>query len=371
MPHISENRQLKQQFRELVEKAQENQIALERCQKFELAMLAAENIAALLETLLFTAMRHFDLADCRLIWFDRQHIIRPLVDESTRQQFGHRLIFTALNEDVEELFKRTLKPVLRPLTPMEKVRWFPGKTQVASVAFLPLVRNGELMGCLLLGSHDEKRFTPDKAVDFMSHMAMIASLCLQNSVNQEQVRLLSMLDNLTKVKNRRAFDDDMRKEVARAHRSGEALSCLFIDADFFKKINDTYGHQTGDETLRQLASWVKAQLRESDHLARYGGEEFAVLLPNCDEALACQIAERIRQSVEQQQVVAEGASFGITLSIGVTTFDPREYDDLPHEQAIKSLLGHADAGVYAAKEGGRNRVCLQPFSSVFDHLAVS
>ena len=357
----SENEQLKRQFRELVTKAQENQTTLERYQKCELALLSAENIADLLEVLLYKSNRHFDLSDCRLIWFDRQQSLRPLVEESARQQFGHRLVFSGMTHDVEGLFGDSLKPVLRALTPVEKLRWFPGKTHVESAAFMPLVCNGVLVGSFNLGSPELKRFSSDKAVDFMAHMGLIAAMCLQNSAIKEQIRLLSMMDNLTQVKNRRCFDDDINKEVSRAQRHGQPLSCLFIDADFFKKINDTHGHQAGDETLRCLASWVQTQLREADQLARYGGEEFAVLLPDCDETLAYQVAERIRQHVASQTIQFEGVDINITLSIGVSTFNAEDFENATREQTIKALLGQADAAVYDAKESGRNQVCVREF----------
>ena len=365
----SENEQLRQQFRELVAKAQENQTILERFQQFELAMLSAENIAELLEVLLYRSIRHFDLSDCRLVWFDKQQSLRPLVDETARQQFGHRLVFSGMTHDVESLFGGRFKPILRALTPVEKLRWFPGKTHVESAAFMPLVCNGTLVGSFNLGSPSLERFTSDKAVDFMGHMGLIAAMCLQNSAIKEQIRLLSMMDNLTQVKNRRCFDNDISKEVSRAQRSGQPLSCLFIDADHFKNINDTYGHQAGDETLKSLAAWVKTQLREGDQIARYGGEEFAVLLPDCDETLAYQVAERIRQHVASQNIQFENTTIQITLSIGVSTYKVEEFADLTREQTVKSLLGQADAAVYDAKENGRNQVRVREFRLNVDSVA--
>lgn len=362
MSHASlENQQIKQQLRELVAQVQDNHAILERFQKFELSLLSAENIADLLEVLLYKSMRHFDLSDCRLIWFDREQSLRPLVDEIIRQQFGHRLVFSNMAQDVENLFGIHLKPILRALTPIEKTRWFPGKTYIESAAFIPLVCNGVLVGSFNLASPDLQRFTSDKAVDFMAHMGLIAAMCLQNSAIKEQIRLLSMMDNLTQVKNRRCFDNDINKEVSRAQRSGQPLSCLFIDADHFKNINDTYGHQAGDETLRSLAAWVKTQLREADQLARYGGEEFAILLPDCDEALAYQVAERVREYVAAQIIPFEGVDISITLSIGVSTYNAKDFAGVAREQAIKALLGRADAAVYDAKQNGRNQVCVREF----------
>ncbi len=366
----SQNQQLKQQFRELIAKAMNNQAILERFQQFELAMLSADNLADLIETLLYTSIRHFTLSDCRLVWFDREQELRLSLSDITLKQCGHRLVFNSLITDIEGIFLGQYKPVLKPLSEQEKPHWFPGKTVVQSAAFIPLLCGGVLAGCIILGSSEESRFTSDKAVDFMGHMGLIAAMCLQNSANKECIRRLSMIDNLTQVKNRRCFDDDISKEVARAQRASQPLSCLFIDADFFKAINDNYGHQAGDAALCALANWVKLQLREGDHLARYGGEEFAILLPECDADLAYQVAERIRTFVEQQQVEFEDISLCITLSIGVSTFDGKIHKQAHREQVVKALLGQADAAVYDAKQTGRNRVCVREFGLSGESLIV-
>lgn len=367
MQNASEKNQLlKQQLRELVLKAQDNQAVLERFQDFELAMLSSQGIGELIDVLLFKSILHFELSDCRLIWFDELQSLRALVQETDRQQCGHRLVFSGLTHEVEQLYVTQKKPILRPLTPVEKLRWFPGRTHVESAAFIPLICRGKLVGSFQMGSPESKRFTADKAFDFMAHMGMIAAMCLQNMAAQEQIRLLSLLDNLTKVKNRRAFDLDINAEVARAQRTQQPLSCLFIDADFFKRINDHYGHQAGDEALRCLAQWAQSQLRETDSIARYGGEEFAVLLPDCDQQLAFDIAERIRLFVQSQMIAFENEEIRLTLSIGVSSFYPGKFAALAKSKIIKALIAQSDAGVYEAKEKGRNRVCFKSFEDASD-----
>lgn len=358
--------QLRQQYDELIGWAKDNVATLARFQDFERDMLACENISALMETLLLKSYQRFDLSDCRLIWFDDQQTFRPLLSESDRKQYGHRLVFSGMSFDVEGLFKNKQTPILRALSPSEKLRWFPGKTNVATAAFIPLICGGKLVGSLNFASPKIDRFTEDKGVDFITHMGFIVAICLQNQIAQEQIRLLGLLDNLTKVKNRRSFDQDIKTEVARAKRNKQPLSCLFLDADFFKNINDTHGHQAGDETLRCMAKWAQAQLRETDHIARYGGEEFAILLPNCDERLAFEIADRIRRFTEEQVVNFEGVGIQFTLSIGVSTFHAKSHQHIDSDRAIKTLLGQADAGVYDAKETGRNKVCYREFGEALE-----
>lgn len=358
----SENQQLRRQFRELLDKASGNQAVLEKFQQFELAMLSAGQLDDLIKTLLDHALRHFSLADCRLVWLERHLALRDLVPETASKSFAYRLLFNGLQKELDALFPQPpFLPVLRTVTAREKGIWFPGESQVQSAAVIPLVCDGVLAGAYLLGSSDAMRFSADKAVDFMAHMGLIASMCLQNSANKERIHRLSMMDNLTQVKNRRCFDSDISKEVARAQRSGEPLSCLFLDADWFKSINDTHGHQAGDEILCALARWVSQQLREGDHLARYGGEEFAVLLPQCSTAMAMQVADRIRLFVRAQEVPFAGKMLRLTVSIGVSTFPGERFPELDRDVAIRTLLRQADAAVYDAKQSGRDRVCIREF----------
>jgi diguanylate cyclase (GGDEF)-like protein len=122
-----------------------------------------------------------------------------------------------------------------------------------------------------------------------------------------------------------------------------------------------HGHQVGDESLCALASWIKSQLRECDHLARYGGEEFVVLLPQCDEFMALQVAERIRANVEAQCLVTPSIQLKLTVSIGVCTFLMTDGSLLERDIIIKQLLKMADQAVYDAKKLGRNRVCVRTF----------
>jgi diguanylate cyclase (GGDEF)-like protein len=237
---------------------------------------------------------------------------------------------------------------------------------------LPLMRQNTMIGSLQMGSSSVTRFTADKAVDFMDHLAQIIAVCLENCVNHEHLRRLSLIDMLTRVKNRRSFDQDLNKELSRANRTMKPLSCLFIDVDFFKTVNDTYGHQAGDHALKLIAKTIGDQLRQTDHLARYGGEEFAALLPDCDREMAVQIAERIRYSTEQTIIECEGIeAFKVTVSLGVSTWYP---EPLAQEDengwAGQRLVAKADSAVYEAKKGGRNQVRFLGFNEEKGSLAV-
>jgi diguanylate cyclase (GGDEF)-like protein len=159
---------------------------------------------------------------------------------------------------------------------------------------------------------------------------------------------LSTSDPLTGALNRRQFMALLSREQKRAERYAARYSLLMVDIDHFKKINDTYGHQTGDEAIRRMAEVCQAHLRPTDMLCRYGGEEFLVALTHTDEAGARIAAERIREAVAKVEIAADGRTVRMTVSIGVTSFVPAV--------RVEQLIECADQALYAAKTGGRNQV---------------
>ncbi|MDR7555363.1 MAG: diguanylate cyclase [Armatimonadota bacterium] len=163
---------------------------------------------------------------------------------------------------------------------------------------------------------------------------------------------LATSDPLTSLLNRRALEERLYLEMERARRSGHPLSCLILDIDLFKEINDRYGHKVGDDVIRQLAKVVLERKRDRDVVCRYGGEEFVWLLPGIDKGLAVEMADLLRRAVNEIDIPTGENSFNITISVGVSTYLWKEHGRLRAE----ALLEHADRALYQAKEQGRNRV---------------
>lgn len=166
----------------------------------------------------------------------------------------------------------------------------------------------------------------------------------------EEIYRMMTIDGLTRVHNKRAFDEALEREISRSRRYRRPLSLVLFDVDHFKKINDTRGHLAGDAVLASLADVAARNLRREDFLARVGGEEFALLLPEVALEGGRLVAEKIRQLVAQAAFSFEGQPIEVTASFGVATLEP----EAPVE-AVK-LYAVADARLYEAKRGGRNRV---------------
>ncbi|HEX2583988.1 MAG TPA: diguanylate cyclase [Steroidobacteraceae bacterium] len=171
----------------------------------------------------------------------------------------------------------------------------------------------------------------------------------------EENRRLSIIDALTGVYNRRYLMEQLVKEVDRSARYHHPLSLMLCDVDHFKRINDTYGHQCGDETLVQFSQTLRGCLRETDWISRYGGEEFVIVLPETNLSAAAQVAERCRAALAKEPLKISNQSLPVTASFGVSGWQ----EGVPVGAEVSKLIAVADTGVYASKQNGRNRVTVQ------------
>jgi diguanylate cyclase (GGDEF)-like protein/PAS domain S-box-containing protein len=183
----------------------------------------------------------------------------------------------------------------------------------------------------------------------VTHFAAIERDLTATKQLQEELMRLANTDALTGLLNRRRFMEHASAEFARAERYRRELAMLMLDIDHFKQINDTHGHATGDQAIRALAQCMRQVLRTSDWPARWGGEEFAILMPETALAGAALLAERLRAELAALEIATPGGPLRFTVSAGVAA----RTDDDRHFMA---LMERADAALYAAKHGGRNRV---------------
>lgn len=219
---------------------------------------------------------------------------------------------------------------------------FPG---ARNVVVTPMFAEGGCVGVLVFehgarrGSRIERRL-----LTIIERFASHTALALRNATLLTTVQEAASTDALTGIANRRAFEVALDREIARSIRTGEPLSLVMLDLDHFKALNDTHGHQMGDNVLAEVAAALRSQCRDMDVAARYGGEEFAVILPNCSPEEAAASATRLWAGIGDAN-----NSVPLTASAGYATFPD-------NATTGRDLIGAADQALYEAKRGGRNRI---------------
>jgi len=216
-----------------------------------------------------------------------------------------------------------------------------------SLLVLPLVVGESAMGCLVLAARRRAAFRDD----IRPLLQVLANQVATSLLNARMVRRLAEMattDPMTGLSNRRTLETELERQVKSAERYRKPLSLIMCDVDHFKKVNDTHGHEVGDEVLKGFAQVLLACKRDLDVVARYGGEEFVILCEETDTGGAKLLAERIRRELAARPFAAEQGPFHVTCSLGVATY--------PLHTADKDrLIKVADDALYKAKQGGRNR----------------
>lgn len=230
-----------------------------------------------------------------------------------------------------------------------------GKTVISSnnkIGVFPLVTDEETIGAIV--ADDIVNKLSSKEVEYLEQLSRQAAITIQKANNYADILQQATIDALTGLNNRRQFETRLAQETSIAKRKNQPLCCMMIDVDFFKKVNDVYGHTAGDQILQQVGELIKGAIRVYDTAARYGGEEFCILLPDTPMEQAEMIAERLRKKVETTRFEIcsfsdEKNTLSVTVSIGISQFSP---DFIDHRQ----LYEQADGALYKAKQQGRNRV---------------
>jgi len=223
------------------------------------------------------------------------------------------------------------------------------------LGIFPLIVDSKPYGAIVAYNHFDK--ITSKETGYLEEIASQAQTTISRAKSYIEVLEYATLDALTGYNNRHQFEKRLKETTAIAKRNAQPLCCIMSDIDFFKKVNDTYGHAVGDCVLKNVAKTIKKELRESDIPSRYGGEEFIFLLPQTTLKEAQIVAERLRSAVENKKINIEEYNIegvkeiSVTISIGVSEYKKTNKD-------VQTLYENADSALYEAKTGGRNRVVI-------------
>jgi diguanylate cyclase (GGDEF)-like protein len=362
---FNENRKLKRQLDSLLRRARTNEQKQELFDSFGFEVISANNPAQLRDYVLFQMQARFQLQDVVMTLIDFDHDTEKLFyghDIDAKFLYESKLLILDIDNDQEKISSLKRYPILGEDICV-KYKWMLEKlgdeASCKSAALLPLIRNNQLIGTLLLLSRDINRYQKGIGTTFLQKLSAMTAVAIENCLNQQRIKEIGYQDPLTQAYNRRYFDLRFTDEIERSLRQGDDLACMFLDVDFFKKVNDTYGHHIGDMVLTQLVNLIKEQVRACDIVARYGGEEFAVVLPSVNLSKATEIAERLRKAVEvDKRLSCEQGGLNITVSIGLGILSTIDDKGINSKSLGKRLLQNADEALYEAKDSGRNQVVI-------------
>lgn len=289
--------------------------------------------------------------------YELNYII-PIIGEMIDRFVSNHLIYVFLKKEGTETFELVWPNACRDTNISSIISKLNSESKSVlvndgKVGIFPIMGK-KLLGCIVAHSNTNK--LSEKEIDYLEQLSKQSSITIQRANSYAEVLQHATLDALTGLNNRRQFESRLKQEVSSAERQSKPLCAIMLDIDFFKKVNDTYGHIAGDIILKSTAAVIKKTLRESDIPARYGGEEFAILLPFTTLEEAKLVGERLRQAVEattcevQSEKIGSNLEVKVTISIGVSQYVAGETG--------QQLYDKADKALYHAKEGGRNQVFL-------------
>ena len=337
-----------QNIETLLETLKKNDEITKKFQAIETKILSILNFTDLFEILLNEIREKFQVPYVWLTLIDTgddsgllQYLEHSKILETNLNIVTSDTFFNLIPEGTQPfLINEDLKPFYRLLPSIKKFL-------VKSMAIAPITLDGQIIGSLNQADASYLRFAPGIDTSLLEQLAVKVSLCLANVTAHEKLKFLAYHDPLTGILNRRVLESILKREFHRARRYDHSLSLVFLDIDYFKKINDRYGHDAGDQVLIYIAQGMEGMVRNSDVVARYAGDEFIVLLPETAAEEAVALMERIKSYFLENPLLIADAEIPISLSFGVASIE-----DVA-DKTPETLLKTADDELYRMKADRR------------------
>lgn len=329
------------ELEQLIENSRANEKIARKLFEIETEVLACKSSDSLLKHLLESIRLKFSLSAIHLLMVEPtpiSYLLNANMQSSWQKKHTKRLSIEALTDlhPSRKPLLTNVKDELRNKVPSSLLE------QGDSFALTPLYLEGKLFASLMFCDEDGKRFHVGLDTFLLEQLAVKVSMCLSNVLVREQLEYMAHYDRLTGIANRRLMEICLSEELIRQQRYGVPFSIIFIDCNKFKKINDTYGHDCGDQVLTYVASHLKELIRENDKCFRYAGDEFVVTLASQTYGEAILAANRLCQFFETHPMPYQGQKLEITISCGVAASDG--------SQNIQTLLKKADEQLYLHKQ---------------------
>ncbi len=331
-------------FEALLARVKENEEILRRFHLLESKILSVLNLRDFFESLLTEMMTIFQVPSVWVTVIENSKLARMIDCLAHSDIVRQRLTFIGKN-DFYDLFQGRASPILINTELGRYRNFFPGGRidPARSVALAPVFIDGETVGSLNQADANVSRFEAGMDTSLLEQLMVKISLCLSNVMAHERLQYFAYHDPLTGLLNRRAFENEFSREFSRSQRHDLHLSIIFADLDAFKRINDQYGHETGDRALQHVAAALAALSRKEDIVSRFAGDEFVLLLPETDKDQAIHLMARIQAHLDAKPLQQDHLKIPISLSYGISS---EKGNRLTHPE---NLLKEADTALYVIK----------------------
>lgn len=324
-----------------------NDILAKKFTAIEINMLSILNFTDFFENLLTAIGKTFSIPHVWFTLIEGSSVYTQLLTLSESEVIASGTGYIS-RSSFEKLIDgaSSLKPILANQDLEKFSLLFPkgADYDIASIAIAPITLDGEIIGSLNQGDPDSERFSPDINTDFLQQLTLKISLCLSNVSAHEKLRALAFYDPLTGLLNRRVMERILKREFERSKRYHTDLSIIFIDLDFFKTINDTYGHDQGDAALVLVSESLFNEKRDADIIARFAGDEFVVILPSTDIENSENYVNRVRESLAASPLMIGEQPVFIAFSHGIASINE------PGITTPEALLKKADQRLFQVKK---------------------
>lgn len=330
---------------ELYDRLKKNEEISRKFYEVEKKILPILEFKNLFEVLLTEIRNQFNVS---YVWLsmvkdsDISHLIEDLSVSATLK--GH---INLIEKDIFlKLIGEGVTPIIRNRNTRPYFKLFPKNRNylIRSIAICPITLNTNIIGSINYASSSKSRFAPELDTVFLEQLSVKVSLCISNVIEHAKLKKLAYQDPLTGLLNRRVIETILSRELNRTKRYKRPLSVAFLDLDYFKKINDSYGHDRGDDLLKYVSQTLKKFTRKSDVVARYAGDEFVIILPETGTEKAAYMMDRIRDFLKTKPFVYGNATIPVSLCCGIASTSNGEL------MAPKDLLREADDRLYQEKK---------------------
>lgn len=332
-------------IQDLLVRVKENEETARKFFEVEMSVLATLDFTEFFAELLIKIREKFGIPYVWVSMIDSSKATRLIHLFAPEKAHDKQLAFVK-----RELFDQILPGDGKPCLFNEDLHRFKeilpeGRTYVFnSIAIVPISLDGEIAGTLNFADISKQRFTPDNDTSLLEQLGVVVSICLSNVAAHEELKSLAFRDPLTGLLNRRAMERSLKREFSRARRYKSPLTLVFVDLDDFKKVNDTYGHDRGDELLVFVAFVLQQMCRESDIPSRYAGDEFVLVLPQTSPAHAESLILRIQQYFLEHPLIFDGNPVTVKFSYGIASAGGKK------GESVSEVLKKADELLYENKK---------------------